>query len=91
MATSGRAAIIFAIVVVAICAAYPSTATPDLAEPAVISILWLWLSSPVVAVASGYGVAVLWQRPFGKTILTAVLIAVLLDVLLFPIAYWIVN
>jgi hypothetical protein len=86
-----KASLAFAVGLVAFCVIYPQCVEPDLVPPGAISILWLWLASPFVAMTAGYGVAVLTGERIGKAIFIALCVAFFLDLCLLPVAITIVN
>ena len=85
------ASLAFAVGLIAFCVIFPQCVEPDLVPPGAISILWLWFASPFVAVAAGYGIAVLTGERVGKVVFVAVAIALFLDLCLLPVAINIVN
>ena len=72
----------FAVGLVGFCVIYPWCRGEDLLGPALISVVWLCYASPFVAVAAGYGIAVLTGDRVGKVIFIALCLALFLDMCL---------
>lgn len=82
-----KSSLAFAAAVTSFCAIFPHCVEPDLVPPGAISILWFWYASPFVAIAAGYGIAVLNGYRIGKAIFLTACCVLAVDLfLLLPIA-----
>ena len=74
--------IVLAAALVGACVILPQMEEPDLLPPVTVSVAFLWLVSPLVAVAAGSAIAALSGESAAPLIFKALAVALLLDCLM---------